>query len=293
MSMAKDEAELVGRYAACGRDAVNIVQMCAGLAQLEDRAVITREDVQWVVQSGHYAARPPQNAETASRVGMVHGLAVFGAHQGAVMEIEAVSVPGTGQVTVTGIVDEEELGEEGRRMRRRSTASASAENVRTLLRENGFDLGKRDLHINFPGGAPVDGPSAGVAMAVVAVSALTGQRVDGEAACTGEISVQGRVKAVGGVPAKVEAARRAGLKRVLIPQENAGEVLIEGIEVHAITTLQEAMSLMLLPPVEAAAVLENAEVSERETPLAAQPSGGENSAVANVSGACKRENLPL
>ena len=99
--------------------------------------------------------------------------------------------------------------------------------------------------------------------------------------------------AVGGVPAKVEAARRAGLKRVLIPQENAGEVLIEGIEVHAITTLQEAMSLMLLPPVEAAAVLENAEVSERETPLAAQPSGGENSAVANVSGACKRENLPL
>lgn len=57
--------------------------------------------------------------------------------------------------------------------------------------------------------------------AVVAVSALTGQRVDGEAACTGEISVQGRVKAVGGVPAKVEAARRAGLKRVLIPQENA------------------------------------------------------------------------
>ena len=50
--------------------------------------------------------------------------------------------------------------------------------------------------------------------------------------------MQGRVKAVGGVPAKVEAARRAGLKRVLIPQENAGEVLIEGIEVHAITTLQ-------------------------------------------------------
>ena len=75
--------------------------------------------------------------------------------------------------------------------------------------------------------------------------------------------MQGRVKAVGGVPAKVEAARRAGLKRVLIPQENAGEVLIEGIEVHAITTLQEAMSLMLLPPVEAAAVLENRALLER------------------------------
>ena len=60
------------------------------------------------------------------------------------------------------------------------------------LRENGFDLGKRDLHINFPGGAPVDGPSAGVAMAVVAVSALTGQRGRRRGgAVTGEISVQG------------------------------------------------------------------------------------------------------
>ena len=211
-AMERAEAETVGRYASCGRDAVNIVQMCAGLAQLEDRTNITREDVQWVVQSGHYAVRPPQSADTSARVGAIHGLAVYGAHQGAVMEIEAVSLPGSGEVTVTGIVEEEEMGEEGRRMRRKSTARASAENVRTLLREIGFDLGQRDLHINFPGGAPVDGPSAGVAMAVVAVSALTGQPVDGTAACTGEISVQGRVKAVGGVPAKVEAARRAGLK---------------------------------------------------------------------------------
>ena len=172
-AMERAEAETVGRYASCGRDAVNIVQMCAGLAQLEDRANIIREDVQWVVQSGHYAVRPPQSADTSARVGAIHGLAVYGAHQGAVMEIEAVSLPGSGEVTVTGIVEEEEMGEEGRRMRRKSTARASAENVRTLLREIGFDLGQRDLHINFPGGAPVDGPSAGVAMAVVAVSALT------------------------------------------------------------------------------------------------------------------------
>ncbi len=291
-AMERAEAETVGRYASCGRDAVNIVQMCAGLAQLEDRTHITPEDVQWVVQSGHYAVRPPQSADTSSRVGAIHGLAVYGAHQGAVMEIEAVSLPGSGEVTVTGIVEEEEMGEEGRRMRRKSTARASAENVRTLLREIGFDLGQRDLHINFPGGAPVDGPSAGVAMAVVAVSALTGQPVDGLAACTGEISVQGRVKAVGGVPAKVEAARRAGLKKVFIPADNASEgMLCQDIEVRPVETLQQVLTEMLLPPVGAAAPAAAARPVEAAVPLAAQ--AGEGKSVAEATGACKRENLPL
>lgn len=242
------QAQTVGRYASCGRDAVNIVQMCAGLAQLEKRKTITAEDVGWVVQSGHYAVRPPQRADTASRVGTVHGLAVFGTHQGALLDIEAVSTPGTGEVTVTGIVEEEELGQEGHRMRRKSTARGSAENVRTLLTELGFPLGARNLHINFPGGAPVDGPSAGVAMVVVAVSALTGQRVDGRCAVTGEISVQGAVKAVGGVPAKVEAARQAGLKRVYIPAENDMESLHGlGVEICPVTSVREVLREMLLP----------------------------------------------
>ncbi len=246
--MAQEEAVTIGRYASCGRDAVNIVQMCAGLAQLEERKAITPADVSWVIQSGHYAVRPSQQADTSPRVGAVHGLAVYGSHQGAVMEIEAVSTPGNGTVTVTGIVEEEELGGEGRRMRRKSTAHGSAENVKTLLAELGFPLGQRNLHINFPGGAPVDGPSAGVAMAVVAISALTGQKVDGFAAVTGEISVQGRVKPVGGVPEKVEAARQAGLQRVYIPAENDMESLHTGeIEIRPVSTLQEVLADMLLP----------------------------------------------
>lgn len=246
--MAQEEAVTIGRYASCGRDAVNIVQMCAGLAQLEERKAITPADVSWVIQSGHYAVRPSQQADTSPRVGAVHGLAVYGSHQGAVMEIEAVSTPGNGTVTVTGIVEEEELGGEGRRMRRKSTAHSSAENVKTLLAELGFPLGQRNLHINFPGGAPVDGPSAGVAMAVVAISALTGQKVDGFAAVTGEISVQGRVKPVGGVPEKVEAARQAGLQRVYIPAENDMESLHTGeIEIRPVSTLQEVLADMLLP----------------------------------------------
>ena len=251
-SMSREEADMVGRFASCGRDAVNIVQMCAGLAQLEDRTEILKKDVEWVVYSGHYAARPEQKADTASKVGVVHGLAIVGSHQGTTMEIEAVARPGEGKLTITGIVDEEELGSEGRKIKRKSTARSSLENVMTLLGSLGYPTQNYDLHINFPGGTPVDGPSAGVAMAVVAASALTGRAVDGTIAVTGEVSVRGLVKPVGGVPGKVEAAEHAGLKKVLIPLENRLERFVNtAIEVVPISTLKEALDTMLLPNVSA------------------------------------------
>ena len=272
--MAQEEADTVGRYAACGRDAVNIVQMCAGLAQLEDRKTITAADVSWVVQSGHYSARPPQLADLTSRVGVIHGLAVFGTHQGAMMDIEAVSTPGRGEVRVTGIVEEEEMGPEGHRLRRKSTAYGSAENVKTLLAELGFPLGERTLHINFPGGAPVAGPSAGVAMAVVAVSALTGQKVDGTCAVTGEISVQGQVKPVGGVPAKLEAARQAGIRKVFIPRDNDMEGLHDlGMEVRCVSELREVLEEILLPVTVQETELADTPAPAGQLPLAAQGQG--------------------
>lgn len=246
-AMRAEEAGLVGQYAACGRDAVNIVQMSAGVAQLDKRDYITREDVEWVVDCGHYSARPEQKAATAPTVGRVHGLAVYGSHQGAVMDIEAVATPGSGRVTVTGIVDEEEMGPDGHRIRRKSMARASAENVMTLLRRMGYDVDGFDLHINFPGGTPVDGPSAGVAMAAAAASALSGQPADGWAALTGEVGVRGEVHPVGGVPSKIEAARRAGLTRVLVPKANWLERFGQlDIEVVAVRTLDEALSWMLM-----------------------------------------------
>ena len=286
-AMAREEALTVGRYAACGREAVNIVQMCAGLAQMEERKEITAADVCWVVQSGHYAARPAQQAETASRVGCVHGLAVFGSHQGALLDIEAVATPGEGRVTVTGIVEEEELGQEGRRMRRKSTARGSAENVRTLLESLGYPLGKRNLHINFPGGAPVDGPSAGAAMALAALSALTGRPVDGRAAVTGEITVQGCIRAVGGVPAKVEAARLAGLSRVYVPAENAPETAhITGIEVVCVSRLEELLDGMLLPEQMRERLPETQTTPPERLPAAAQ---GECSLPVATSGLTSQE----
>ena len=251
--MTKEDAEMVGRFATCGRDAVNIVQMCAGLAQLEERKQILTKDVEWVVYSGHYAARPDQRADTTDRVGVVHGLAIIGSHQGATMEIEAVAQKGTGKLHITGIVEEEEMGSDSRRIRRKSTAKSSLENVMTLLSSMGYPTEEYDLHINFPGGTPVDGPSAGVAMAVVAASALTGRPVDGSVAVTGEVSVLGLVKPVGGVPGKVEAAERAGLTTVLIPVDNQLERFEHTtIEVRPIRTLKEALERMLLPAGESA-----------------------------------------
>ena len=248
-TMKQEDAETIGRFASCGRDAVNIVQMCAGLAQLEERTEITTADVEWVIYSGHYPARPEQKADTNQRVGVVHGLAIIGSHQGATMEIEAVAQPGKGKLTITGIVEEEEIGSEGgRKIKRKSTARGSLENVMTLLHSMGYRTQDFDLHINFPGGTPVDGPSAGVAMAVVAASAMTGRPVDGTMAVTGEVSVRGLVKPVGGVPGKVEAAEHAGLTKVLIPMENRLERFEHTtIEVVPIATLEEALQMMLLP----------------------------------------------
>ena len=283
-AISSKEAETIGRYASCGREAVNIVQMCAGLAQMDGRTDITADDVSWVVTSGHYAVRPMQKADTVSRIGFIHGLAVVGNQQGALLDIEAVVMPGSGQVHVTGIVEEEELGQEGHRMRRKSNAMASAENVRTLLAGLGYSLGNQDLHINFPGGAPVDGPSAGAAMAVVAISALTGRAVDGKSAVTGEITVHGAVKAVGGVPAKVEAAKQAGIKRVFIPKENDAETLhVPGVEVICVSTVQEVLAAMLQFGAENASEMP-ASPAREPLPVAAQGENAVPAATASLVG---------
>jgi len=223
-SIAERAVELVGKYAANGREAVNMVQLAGGLALTEGRTDITVEDIEWVINSGHYSPRPEKKVQGMPMVGCVNGLAVYGAHLGTIMEIEASAMPagkGKGVVTVTGIIDEEEMGSESKRMRRKSTARDSVENVLTAVRRwLGVNPRDYDIHLNFPGGIPVDGPSAGIAMAVAIYSAITGQPVDGRVAMTGEVSILGTVKPVGGIAAKLEAAVQAGVKKVIIPMEN-------------------------------------------------------------------------
>ncbi len=252
IAMVDGALDIVAEYAQNGRDAVNIVQIAASLALTESRQQIERSDVEWVVAAQQYTPRIERRMPEEPAVGVATGLAVVGPNVGTILEVEATArrVPrGRGHLMITGMVEEEDIGARGHTLRRKSMARSSVESVLTLLgsvlRE---DVRDYDLHINLPGGMPVDGPSAGVTIAVAAYSAITQRKVDNLLAMTGEISIHGEVRPVGGVPAKVRAAVEAGARRVLVPQENDQEILHQmGVEVVAVRRLQEALGYALLP----------------------------------------------
>ena len=206
-----DALEVVKKYATNGREAVNFVQLAAGLALWAKRQSISVEDVEWVVSSEQRTPRPEKKIPPRPQAGLANGLAVYGPNMAMLIEVEVETIPasrGQGKITVTGIIEEEEIGGHARRMRRKSTAVGSVENVITVLRRR-LDADPRDydIHVNFPGGVPVDGPSAGAAMTVAIYSALTGVPVDNKTAMTGEVSIRGQIKPVGGIVAKVAVAR--------------------------------------------------------------------------------------
>lgn len=227
-----EAVEVVKRYATNGREAVNMIQLAAGLALTEQRERLNAADVEWVASSSQIQPRPDRKIPGLPQVGFVNGLAVYGPNMGMLLEIEVTAVPvapGKGTYNITGVVDEEEIGGGSRTLRRKSMAKGSVENVLTVLRTIGLCPHDFDLHINFPGGTPIDGPSAGIAMAVAVASAIRGIPIDHEIAMTGEVSIHGHVKPIGGVVAKVEAAFQAGAKKVIIPQDN-WQSLFEGID---------------------------------------------------------------
>ncbi|MGE5583362.1 MAG: ATP-dependent protease LonB [Bacillota bacterium] len=248
--------EIIIKYATNGRDAVNLIQITAGLAITEGRKRITVKDVEWVIHSGQYSPRPNVKIPPKPQVGYVNGLAVFGPNMGSVIQVEVSAIPATepgkGRITTTGVVDEEEMGQPGRTIRRKSMALGSVENVLTALRKflnvNPYDY---DIHINFPGGVPIDGPSAGVTLATAIYSAITGLVVDNEIAMTGEISIRGGVMPVGGVVPKIAAAKEAGVKKVLVPKENWQEIFADetGIAIIPVERVEEVIKLAVLKPV--------------------------------------------
>jgi ATP-dependent Lon protease len=139
---------------------------------------------------------------------------------GDVLFIEATSMPGSGSLTITG-----QLGDV-----MKESAQAALSYVRGHWREIAPDLGeewfaKHDIHIHVPAGAvPKDGPSAGVAMTVALSSLVGGRPVRNDVAMTGEVTLTGQVLPIGGLKEKSLAAQRAGIKRVLVPERNEGDV---------------------------------------------------------------------
>lgn len=242
--------DILSTYARNGREAVNMIQISAGLAITDERNFIKDEDLEWVAHSSQLSPRMERKINDDSRVGLVNGLAVYGPNTGALLEIEVTVIPAKdkGSINITGIVDEESIGGQGKSIRRKSMARGSIENVITVLRSMGVPAGDFDIHVNFPGGVPIDGPSAGIAMATGIYSAIYKVPIDNKVAMTGEISIHGNVKPIGGVYPKVKAAQKAGATTVIIPEENMQSILneIKGIRIVPVTHLSEVFDVALV-----------------------------------------------
>jgi ATP-dependent Lon protease len=179
-------------------------------------------------------------------VGVVNGLA-WTSVGGELLQVEAVTMDGTGKLELTG-----SLGDV-----MKESAKTALSFVRSVAARYKIDprvFKERDIHIHVPQGAvPKDGPSAGVTMATALLSALTGRAVRRDLAMTGEISLTGRVLAIGGLKEKTIAAYRSGIKVVLIPQENESDlwevdpIVKENVEFLPVDRLEDVFRAALLP----------------------------------------------
>ncbi|MCE7029950.1 endopeptidase La [Jiella avicenniae] len=200
-------------------------------------------------------------AELDDQVGVVTGLA-WTEVGGELLTIEGVMMPGKGKMTVTGNLKDV----------MKESISAAASYVRSRALDYGIKpplFDKRDIHVHVPEGAtPKDGPSAGTAMATAIVSVMTGIPVRRDIAMTGEITLRGRVLPIGGLKEKLLAALRGGIKKVLIPEENAKDLadipdnVKNQLEIVPVSRMGEVLQHALVEP------LKPVEWSEADEPLA-------------------------
>lgn len=252
MELGEEAISVLTSYTRNGRECVNMVQIAAGIALTEKRHEMTTSDIEWVVQSSQLTPRMEHKIKKSPQIGLVNGLAVYGPNTGALLEIEVTVIKALekGTMNITGIVEEESIGDRSKSIRRKSMAKGSIESVITVLRSMGVNAEDYDIHVNFPGGIPIDGPSAGIAMATGIFSAIHKIPIDNTVAMTGEISIHGHVKPIGGVLAKIKAAKLAGAKKVIIPKENVQSLMkdVKGIEIIPVTHFQEVLDIALLHP---------------------------------------------
>ncbi len=251
LKIEENAVDEVSKYCTNGREVINLIQLASGIAINEERKNITIDDIKWVLENGQYTKIISNTIPHESRVGVVNGLAVYGANIGMLMPLEVSCkkiYDRRGEIKVTGIVEEEEITNNNKKMKMKSTAYSSVQNVMTVL-DNLFNLNteKYDIHINIPGGMPVDGPSAGITIATAIYSAITERKVNRFVAMTGEISILGMVKPIGGVRAKISAAVKGGAQKVIIPKDNYDKSLedIEGVEIFPVYSFKEVIKIAL------------------------------------------------
>ena len=209
-------AETISEYTIEGRKAINILADAYSLAlenTTNDKVHILKKHIYEVAQVSRLFQFVTKKASSNSTVGHIFGLGVSG-FVGSVIEIEAMVFPaekGKGTIRFN-----ETAG---------SMAKDSVFNAASVLRQvTGKDIHDYDVHINVIGGGNIDGPSAGTAILSALISAVTNKKIRQDVAVTGEISLQGKVRPVGGVFEKAYGAKQAGIKTLVIPKENSKDI---------------------------------------------------------------------
>ena len=232
---------LISQYTIEGRKAVNILSDAYGYSLFnkdEDEISnkITLKDVEEVISIGRYAPFERLDNLDKYEIGHVYGLGVSG-FLGSTIEIESTVFPakkkGHGTIKFNDTAG--------------SMAKDSVFNAASVIRKiTDKDIKDYDVHVNVIGGGQIDGPSAGAAITVCIISALTERPIRQDVAITGEISLRGNVKPVGGIFEKIYGARRKGIKLVAIPKDNEKEVPLglEDIEVKSINHIEELMEIV-------------------------------------------------
>ncbi|SHK54196.1 Lon family ATP-dependent protease [Desulforamulus aeronauticus] len=243
VSLDEQIPEIISEYTIEGRKAINILSDAYGLAYFrqhqEDHNTIhiTVQDVYEVVQISRLTPYVLTKASDEYEVGKIFGLGVSG-YLGSVLEIEAVAFTarsqGQGNIRFNDTAG--------------TMAKDSVFNAASVIRKlTGQDIGNYDIHVNVVGGGRIDGPSAGVAIMLAMFSAIQDQPLPQNIAVTGEVSIQGKVKAVGGIFEKIYGAKQAGIQKVFIPKENIQDVPVDlkGIEVVPVQRVEEILQHIL------------------------------------------------
>ena len=230
--------EIISEYTIEGRKTVNILYDAYGLAFYnqrnntgQDKIHITSEHVYEVIHASRLTPHNTVKGSSVREVGKVLGLGVVG-FLGSVLEIEAVVFPartgGQGNIRFNDTAG--------------SMAKDSVFNAASVIRKlTGEDLSNYDVHVNVVGGGRIDGPSAGTAILLAIMSALQERPFPQDVAVTGELSIQGKIRAVGGIYEKLFGAKQAGIKKVFVPAENANDLPagLRGINVVTVQTIDE------------------------------------------------------
>lgn len=232
--------EFISQYTIEGRKAVNILADAYGYSlytsKKENDNIIKLKDVEEVISIGRYVPYEIIEDMDKYEVGHIYGLGVSG-FIGSTLEIEAVAFeskkPGMGTIKFNDTAG--------------SMAKDSVFNAASVIRRiTDKDIKDYDIHVNVVGGGRIDGPSAGAAITIAIISALLEKPIRQDVAITGEISLRGNIKPVGGIFEKIYGARRKGIKLAVIPKANEKEIPLElsDIEVKAIDNIEELMKIV-------------------------------------------------